>query len=95
MPDILSPRASNSIAAGEMADRQDVIRQCRAAARRCSWWIAAGVLLVALVGLTYAPAVCTENLNPGVMVMKPTKDGMRFDASCRLNRARDRRIFVQ
>ena len=39
--------------------------------------------------------VCTESLNPGVMVMKSTKDGMRFDASCRLNRARDRRIFVQ
>jgi hypothetical protein len=41
------------------------------------------------------PVVCTESLNPGVMVMKSTKDGMRFDASCRLNRARDRRIFVQ
>ncbi len=41
------------------------------------------------------PPVCTESLNPGVMVMKSTKDGMRFDASCRLNRARDRRIFVQ
>src|SRR6266481_3242654 len=34
--------------------------------------------------------VCTESLNPGVIVMKSTKDGMRFDASCRLNRARDR-----
>src|SRR5712664_2602856 len=61
MPDILSPRASNSIAAGEMADRQDVIRQCRAAARRCSRWIAAGVLLVALVGLTYAPALAADS----------------------------------
>ena len=61
MPDILSPRASNSIAAGEMADRRDVIRQCRAAARRCSRWIAAGVLLVALVGLTYAPALAADS----------------------------------
>ena len=44
-----------------MADRQDVIRQCRAAARRCSRWIAAGVLLVALVGLTYAPALAADS----------------------------------
>jgi hypothetical protein len=39
--------------------------------------------------------VCTENLNPDVVVMKSAKDGVRFDASGPLNRARDRRIFVQ
>jgi hypothetical protein len=39
--------------------------------------------------------VCTENSNPNVVVMKSAKDGVRFDASGRLNRARDRRIFVQ
>ena len=41
------------------------------------------------------PAVCTENLNPDVVVMQSAKDGMRFDASDRLNWARDRRILVQ
>jgi len=39
--------------------------------------------------------VCTENLNPNVMMMKSAKDGVRFDASGPLNRARDRRIFIQ
>jgi hypothetical protein len=39
--------------------------------------------------------VCTENLNPHAMVMKTAKDGVRFDASGRLNRAREWRIFVQ
>ena len=39
--------------------------------------------------------VCTENLDSDVMVMKPTKDRVRFDASDRLNRARDWRIFIQ
>jgi hypothetical protein len=29
------------------------------------------------------------------MVMGSTKDGVRFDASGRLNRTRDRRIFIQ
>ena len=29
------------------------------------------------------------------MVMKAAKDGVRFDASSPLNRARNRRIFVQ
>jgi hypothetical protein len=42
-----------------------------------------------------ASDVCTENLSSGVMVMKSAKDEMRFDASGRLNRARDRRIFLQ
>jgi hypothetical protein len=40
-------------------------------------------------------AVCTENLNPHVTVMKPAKDWVRTDDSNQLNRARDRRIFVQ
>jgi len=37
--------------------------------------------------------VCTENLNPDVMVMKPAKDQMGPDASGRLNGARNRRIL--
>jgi hypothetical protein len=39
--------------------------------------------------------VCTENLNPDVMVMKPAKDQMGPDASGRLNGARNRCIFGQ
>ena len=42
----------------------------------------------------HAP-VCTENLNPDIVVMESAEDGERFDASSRLNRARNRRIFVQ
>ncbi len=45
--------------------------------------------------LTILTAVCTENLNPHVMVMKSAKDGVRFDVSGPLNRARDRGIFIQ
>jgi outer membrane protein insertion porin family len=60
MPDILSPRAGNSIAAGEMADRRDVIRQCRTAGRRCGRWIAAGALLAAATTLISAPALAAE-----------------------------------
>jgi hypothetical protein len=40
-------------------------------------------------------AVCTENLASDVMVMKSTKDRVRFNASGRLNRTGDRRIFIQ
>jgi len=39
--------------------------------------------------------VCTENLNPHVVVMKSAKYGVGFDASGPLNWARDRRIFIQ
>jgi hypothetical protein len=39
--------------------------------------------------------VCTENLDPDVVVMKSAKDGQRFDASSPLNRAEDRRILVK
>jgi hypothetical protein len=39
--------------------------------------------------------VCTENLNPDIMVTKSTKNGVRFDGSGPLNWARDRRIFVE
>jgi hypothetical protein len=39
--------------------------------------------------------VCTENLNPDIVVMESAEDGERFDASGPLNRARDRRIFGQ
>jgi hypothetical protein len=39
--------------------------------------------------------VCTEKLDSDVLVMKPADQGMRHDATDPLNRARDRRIFVQ
>ena len=39
--------------------------------------------------------LCTENLNPDVVVMKSAKNGVRFDGSGPLNRARDRCILVQ
>ena len=39
--------------------------------------------------------VCTENLNADILVMKAAKDRRRFDTTSPLNRARDRRVFVQ
>src|ERR1700674_317080 len=39
--------------------------------------------------------VCTENLGSGVAVMKSAQDGARTDHTGSLNRARNRRIFVQ
>ena len=39
--------------------------------------------------------MCTENLNPDIVVMKAAKDRVRFDASGPLNGPRDRRSFVQ
>src|SRR5262245_3689809 len=39
--------------------------------------------------------VCTENLDSNVMMMKSTKDRLRFNASGRLNPTGDRRIFIQ
>ena len=39
--------------------------------------------------------VCTENLNPHIMVMKSAKDRVCIDRSDPLNGARDRRIFIQ
>jgi outer membrane protein insertion porin family len=44
-----------------MADRQDVIRQGRAAGRRCSRWITAGVLVVAVVGQISGPALAADS----------------------------------
>ena len=44
---------------------------------------------------TRAPGVSTENSNPDGVVMEPADDGERFDAPGPLNRARDRRIFIQ
>jgi hypothetical protein len=46
------------------------------------------------VVLSATAPVCTENLNTGVVVVKSAEDRQRFDASSRLNRARDWRIFV-
>jgi hypothetical protein len=40
-------------------------------------------------------AVCTENLDPDVVVMKAAKDWVRPNASGPLDGARDRRIFIQ
>ena len=39
--------------------------------------------------------VRAENLNPDVLEMQPADGGARHDANDPLNRARDRRIFVQ
>jgi len=39
--------------------------------------------------------VCTENLDPDVVVMKSGKDGVRPDAFDPLNGSRDRCIFSQ
>jgi hypothetical protein len=41
------------------------------------------------------PPVCTENLDPGVVMMKPAEYRVRTDDSNALNRARDRRILIQ
>ena len=41
------------------------------------------------------PTVCTENLNPNVMVMKSAKDRIWRDRSDPLNRAKGGRIFIQ
>ena len=40
-------------------------------------------------------AVCTENLNPNVRVMKSAKDRIWRDRSDPLNRAKGGRIFIQ
>src|SRR5262249_39926503 len=42
-----------------------------------------------------ATAVCTENLNPNVVVMQSTKDRVRVDDSGTLNGTKGRCIFVQ
>ena len=39
--------------------------------------------------------VCAENLDPGVVMMKSAEYRVRTDDSGALNRARDRRIFIQ
>jgi hypothetical protein len=39
-------------------------------------------------------AVCTENSDSNVLVMQAADQGMRYDASGALNRARDGRILV-
>ena len=39
--------------------------------------------------------VCTENLNPDVMVMQSAQDGRRYDAARVLDGAMDRRILVE
>ena len=39
--------------------------------------------------------VCTENLNPNIVVMKSAQDGARTYDAGSLNRTRDRRILVQ
>ena len=39
--------------------------------------------------------MCTENLNPGVVVMETAQNGKRSDAPGPLNHTRHRRIFIQ
>ena len=39
--------------------------------------------------------LCTENLDPGVVMLKSAEFRVRTDDSSALNRARDRRIFIQ
>jgi hypothetical protein len=46
-------------------------------------------------GLPGTQPVCTENLYPRIAVMESAEDGERFDASSSLDRASNRRIFVQ
>ena len=57
----------------------------------CSFAKSRGATALHVVG----NPVCTENLNPGVVVMESAEDGERFDTPGPLNRARDRRIFIQ
>jgi hypothetical protein len=42
-----------------------------------------------------APSVCTENLNPDMVVMESAEVGERFDTSSSLDLARDRRIMIE
>ena len=39
-------------------------------------------------------AVCTENLNPDIVVMKPAKDRVCIDGAGPRDRATNRRIFI-
>ena len=48
-----------------------------------------------VIDLRSLTPVCTENLNPHVMMMKSAKYGVRFNSSGPINRARDRSIFIQ
>lgn len=45
--------------------------------------------------LPHLQPVCTENLNPEVVVVESAEDGARFYASGALNRANGRCVFVQ
>jgi outer membrane protein insertion porin family len=60
-PDILSPRAGNSIAASEMAGRRDVIRKWIASNRCSRRSIAAVALLATVAGLLPAPVVAGDS----------------------------------
>ena len=42
----------------------------------------------------YIILVCTENSDSNVLVMQAADQGMRYDASGALNRARDGRVLV-
>jgi hypothetical protein len=58
------------------------------------FWFAA--LILAFIDIPdFSTPVCTENLNPGIVVMKAAEDRGRFDAPGALNRARDWRVSVQ
>ena len=61
-------------------------------------YLARGVYAIGMCVITFdsrVRPVCTENSNPDVVVMESAEDGERFDTPGPLNRARDRRIFIQ
>jgi thiamine pyrophosphate-dependent acetolactate synthase large subunit-like protein len=48
-----------------------------------------------LMGIASLGLVCTENSDSHVVVMQSAEEHMRRDATDALNRARERRVFVQ
>jgi hypothetical protein len=86
----------------EVAKWEAAMRSPEGSAEWRSYWReggsqAYGEALRAMEAADTAPAlaVCTENLNPGVAVMESAQNGKQCDAPGPLNRARDRRIFIQ
>jgi CPA1 family monovalent cation:H+ antiporter len=66
----------------------------------CQHFAFAILLTVAVVIVTrfiwvYPAAVCTENSNPDVVMVKSAQNGVRTYEAGSLNRTRDRRILVQ
>jgi hypothetical protein len=74
---------------GFLAPARDGARDRFARVRLRIWKTDFGVLLLPFC------RVCTKNLSPDVMVMKPTEDGVRHNGTDPLNRARNWRVFIQ